>query len=172
MEGSERQPPAALINRYWSPGWNSVQSLNRFQEEVGGPLRGGSGGVRLLATVADDRTYFQTIPATFTAKNDSWRMVPIYHIFGSEELSAQSPAIAARAPRPYLALNPADAAKLGFSEGQIITLNQSLPFPIKLLHSLPKGTVGLPVGLSKGAELVGENVQILPVETGMQIIAD
>ena len=37
MEGYEDQPPAPLISRYWSPGWNSVQALNKFQQEVGGP---------------------------------------------------------------------------------------------------------------------------------------
>ena len=38
MEGFHGPPPAALIPRYWAPGWNSVQALNKFQEEVGGPL--------------------------------------------------------------------------------------------------------------------------------------
>ncbi len=48
MEGFGDRPPAALIPRYWSPGWNSVQSLNKFQSEVGGPLRGGDPGQRLI----------------------------------------------------------------------------------------------------------------------------
>ena len=48
MEGSERQPPAALIPRFWAPHWNSIQALNKFQEEVAGPLRGGNAGKRLI----------------------------------------------------------------------------------------------------------------------------
>ena len=48
MEGFEGQPPSSLITNYWAPGWNSVQALNRFQEEVGGPLRGGDPGRRLF----------------------------------------------------------------------------------------------------------------------------
>ena len=48
MEGYEGQPPAPLISRYWSPGWNSVQALNKFQQEVGGPLKGGDPGKRLI----------------------------------------------------------------------------------------------------------------------------
>ena len=44
MEGYQDQPPAPLISRYWSPGWNSVQALNKFQQEVGGPLKGGDPG--------------------------------------------------------------------------------------------------------------------------------
>ena len=30
------RPRPRLITRYWSPGWNSVQALNQFQEEIGG----------------------------------------------------------------------------------------------------------------------------------------
>ena len=48
MEGSPLQPPPALIPRFWAPGWNSIQSLNKFQAEVGGPLRGGDPGKRLI----------------------------------------------------------------------------------------------------------------------------
>ena len=48
MEGYEGQPPAPLISRYWSPGWNSVQALNKYQQEVGGALKGGDPGKRLI----------------------------------------------------------------------------------------------------------------------------
>ena len=48
MEGYRGQPPSPLIARYHAPRWNSVQALNKFQEEVGGPLRGGDPGVRLV----------------------------------------------------------------------------------------------------------------------------
>ena len=33
-------------------------------------------------------------------------VVPIYHVFGSEELSVRAPGIAALCPAPYLAVNP------------------------------------------------------------------
>ncbi|HEX9385337.1 MAG TPA: NADH-quinone oxidoreductase subunit NuoG, partial [Anaerolineales bacterium] len=48
MEGYKGQPPPSLTPRYWSPGWNSEQALNKFQAEVGGPLIGGSPGRRLI----------------------------------------------------------------------------------------------------------------------------
>jgi len=44
MEGYYGQMPAALIPFFWAPGWNSAQSLNKFQDEVGGHLRGGVRG--------------------------------------------------------------------------------------------------------------------------------
>ena len=42
------ETPAPLLTRVWSPGWNSGSGLHKLQEEVMGPLRGGSSGVRLL----------------------------------------------------------------------------------------------------------------------------
>ena len=45
MTGRRRR---RLISRYWAPGWNSVQALNKFQSEIGGPLRGGDPGRRLI----------------------------------------------------------------------------------------------------------------------------
>ena len=44
MEGYEGRPPPALLAHDWAPHWNSVQALNKFQEEIGGPLRGGDPG--------------------------------------------------------------------------------------------------------------------------------
>ena len=35
MEGFAGEPPPALIPRFWAPGWNSVQSVNKFQGDVG-----------------------------------------------------------------------------------------------------------------------------------------
>ena len=93
MEGYEGQPPSPLIPRYWSPGWNSVQALNKFQQEVGGPLKGGDPGKRLIEPMQKGKPeYFTDIPAEQAAGRDQ-PPVPEYHIFGSEELSAQSPAI-------------------------------------------------------------------------------
>ena len=44
-------------------------------------------------------------------------MVPLHHLFGSGELSMLTPAIAERAPAPYVALGVADAAALGLRDG-------------------------------------------------------
>lgn len=48
MEGATLQPPPALIPRFWAPGWNSIQSLNKFQQEIAGALIGGNPGRRLI----------------------------------------------------------------------------------------------------------------------------
>ena len=50
MEGYQGIPPAPLIPRFWAPGWNSVQALNKFQTEINGLLMGGEVGKRLIGT--------------------------------------------------------------------------------------------------------------------------
>ncbi|MDH4161212.1 MAG: NADH-quinone oxidoreductase subunit NuoG [Nitrospirota bacterium] len=92
MEGSEQQPPAPLISRYWSPGWNSVQALNRFQQEVGGDLRKESTGTRLIKMIGGQSEYFRIDLSEDPAES------PQYFIFGSEELSNLSPALGKRRP--------------------------------------------------------------------------
>jgi len=148
MEGYEGQPPAALVPRYWSPGWNSVQALNKFQEEVAGPLRGGDAGRRLIEPAGQAMDYFQDIPAAFRPRPSEWLTVPLHHIFGSEPLSMLTPGVAERAPQPYVAFNPADAAAQGWQEGETAVLDLDFPLalPVKILPSLPQGTAGLPAG--------------------------
>src|ERR1700722_17297548 len=110
MESGPEPAPPALIPFFWSPGWNSIQSVNKFQIEIGGALRGGDPGVRLIEPLPQrDWQYFSAIPATYTGRPEEWLLIPIFHIFGSEELSRVARAISQLVPRPYVALNPADA---------------------------------------------------------------
>ena len=151
MEGYPGQPPAALIPRFWAPGWNSIQSLNKFQQEVGGTLRGGAAGVRLIEPGHAVRaTYRGEAPAAFERRSDVWLVVPLHHIFGSEELSVLSPGIAELAPASYLALNPDDAAALDLGAGDTAQLHLGTTehrLPVRLEPSLQRGIAGFPVGL-------------------------
>ena len=51
MEGASpvTQKPPATIPIFWAPRWNSGQSLNKFQQEIGAELRGGDPGVLLFS---------------------------------------------------------------------------------------------------------------------------
>ncbi len=151
MEGYPGEPPPALITHYWDPGWNSVQALNKFQEEVGGPLRGGDPGVRLLeATSGSKPSYFTGIPPAFERREGEWLIVPLHRIFGSEELSGLAPAVAERAAKPFLALHPEDATDLAIAPGERAELSlagTSYRLPIGLDSTLPRGIAGLPAGL-------------------------
>ncbi|MDR3715604.1 MAG: NADH-quinone oxidoreductase subunit NuoG [Puia sp.] len=161
MEGYAGIPPPALTPFYWSPGWNSVQAINKYQIEVGGPLHGGNPGKRLFEPVAAQLSVIpsaesspaaspQAIPPSFTPVPGQWLVLPLYHIFGSDPLSAQSPAIKERMPQPYIALNDTNAAGAGILEGHFVEVllnGQKQRLPVKLNAGLPPGTAGLPKGL-------------------------
>jgi NADH-quinone oxidoreductase subunit G len=151
MEGDPRQPPPALIPRFWAPGWNSVQALNRFQQEIGGVLRGGEVGVRLIEPSPRAKAvYFQDIPARRPSEEGKWSLIALHHIFGSEELSALSPGVAGLCPKPYVALHPEDGSALGVVEGGMVKVavnGSTYSLNVRIVPSLPRGVAGLPVGL-------------------------
>jgi NADH-quinone oxidoreductase subunit G len=150
MEGYQGQSPTGLASFFWAPGWNSYQAVNRFQSEIGGALRGGPAGVKLFEQNGRDGiSYFTAIPEAFARRGDDFLILPAYHIFGSEELSARSPGIGERATALYAGLNPADAGDLNISAGQQIEIavgGISRRLLARLVPSLPRGTAVLPSG--------------------------
>jgi NADH-quinone oxidoreductase subunit G len=155
MEGEYGRQPPSTLPFFWAPGWNSEQSLNKFQDEVGERMRGGDPGVRLIEPPASlrDRKPRQSaddIPDPFHPRDDEWRLLPLHHIFGSDWLSALSAGIAERSPEPYLALNESGADRLGIEAGATVTLvigGEELNLPLQVVPTLPDGTAGVPVGL-------------------------
>jgi NADH-quinone oxidoreductase subunit G len=163
MEGYPGKPPSALIPFFWAPSWNSVQATAKFQQEVGGELRGGDPGLRLLEPAPDTKpspeakpAYNGGAPGVAARPEGQWLAVPLYHIFGSDELSILSPAVAERAPQPYLALHPEDAAALDLAEGAQaeLRINGSVHrFPVKAKADLARGLAGVPAGLPQTKSL-------------------
>ena len=157
MEGYVGIPPPALTPFYWSPGWNSAQAINKYQIEVGGELHGGNPGKRLFEPGLNSKAeYFNSTPSAYSLKEGEgqYMVLPLYHIFGSDELNALSPAVAERVPQPYIALNDSDAAKAGIEEGAIVEVllsGNKKWLPVKLKMGLPQGTAGLPKGLRETA---------------------
>ena len=152
MEGYQAQPPSPLVPRFWVPGWNSVQALNKFQEEVGGPMRGGDAGRRLIEPQEGGKTpYLTGVPLKAERPVGYCLLVPAHHIFGSEELSALAPGISRLAPQPYAGLSPADANGVSLKEGWEVEVSSggwSRRLPVKIIGCLPGGIVALPVGLA------------------------
>lgn len=151
MEGYPGQPPSSLTPFFWAPGWNSIQSVNKFQSEINGPLRGGDPGVRLIEPpqVASG-LYFSAPQRPFQARPDEWLLVPLYHVFGSEELSNKAPAVVELAPKPYIALSAADAERLRVKEGaqiEVSVAGSAQKLPVVVQPDLPKGVAGLPAGV-------------------------
>ena len=151
MEGYEGVPPGPLAPRFWAPGWNSVQALNKFQSEINGPLVGGDPGKRLIGPAeGQEAVYFTDVPEAFIRREREWLVVPAFHIFGSEELSVLGPAVSERVPKPYIGMNESDANSLRKEEGDEVALNLGdviRTLPVRIIRSLPSGLIALPVGL-------------------------
>jgi NADH-quinone oxidoreductase subunit G len=159
--------PPELIPFFWSPGWNSPSALNKYQSEIGGTLRGAPGeeprarrSAPSLLSIPSTQSTSSTPaepPPPFQKRPGEWLVVPLHHIFGSEELSALSPAITERIPAAYVAMNPADAENLGAKQGEIMEVvagETALRLPLLPMHGLPEGLAGMPVGLPGAAWIV------------------
>ena len=149
MEGvSKTDTP---LNAYvWAPGWNSNQSVMKFQQEVGGPLKGGVPGVRLSAPAETPAQPYRDLPPVFPAGTDL-TVVPLQEIFGSDELSMRSPPIAERAQAAYVVMNPADANRLGIDPaGGVICRGESVG--VRVDARMRAGAIGVVDGMagSKG----------------------
>lgn len=151
MEGYRGIPPAPLIPFFWSPGWNSVQSINKYQIEVGGPLHGGDQGKRLFAEGKISNLDFWKMPAqAFSPAAGEVEIVPLIHIFGSEALSVYSVAIAERTPRPYLMMGEKDAGDFDVAEHALLRVkirDQSFDLPVRIKKELQPGLVAIPFNL-------------------------
>jgi NADH-quinone oxidoreductase subunit G len=151
MEGAAADVPASLEPVIWAPGWNSNQAVNKFQDEIGGHLRGGDYGIRLIEA-AGGGDWFREIPEPFKPESGRWRLLLLPHIFGSEELSRRSPSIAERAPDPVVLLNRTDAETLGIAPGDRIEIHgfsgeSVLVLPVRIEPAFPEGCVGLTADL-------------------------
>ncbi|PHM49916.1 NADH-quinone oxidoreductase subunit G [Xenorhabdus miraniensis] len=151
MEGNNSPyAPRQQIPFAWAPGWNSPQAWNKFQAEVGGKLRFGDPGVRLIEAVDGGLNYFDNIPTAFTAQKNQWHVAPYFHLFGSDELSQRSDVIQERIPEPYVMINHKDAEHLNVTEGTVMEFDcegQQLRLAVRLSDNLAQGQVGLPLGM-------------------------
>lgn len=142
---------SSLVPFAWAPGWNSPQAWNKFQDEVGGHLRAGDPGVRLIAPVtASEARYYDEVPAATVRAEGEWRVLPLYHLYGSDELSSRAEVVAERIPAPYVLLSAADAATLDVAEGARVKVqigNASTQLPVRISAQLAAGCIGLPSGL-------------------------
>lgn len=157
--------PGALLPFVWSPGWNSNQALHKFQSEAGGALSGGTAGARLIEKSSSGEASIKAVDLdSFKVEKGVFRLLPLHRIFGSEELSAHSPAIEALTDRTYIQLSDSDAAKLKLADGdlaEIVIADEKLSVAVKINNSLPLGCASYAVGLP------GANC--LPPETSTSI---
>lgn len=161
MEGFTGQPPAALIPRFWAPGWNSIQSVNKFQEEVAGALRGGDPGRRLITPFETAEIRFKDqIPGLFEPEGDDLLIVARAAVFGSDEQSRYSPPVQQLIPAASVWINEDEAERLDAKEGQEMTLSIGgfrIVLPVRLDASLPPRIAMIPSWLPG---LPGENLPL------------
>ncbi|WOE77583.1 NADH-quinone oxidoreductase subunit NuoG [Pseudomonas protegens] len=152
MEGySGSAEPRSQVPFAWSPGWNSPQAWNKFQDEVGGHLRAGDPGTRLIESQGDRLSWFASVPRAFSPAQGTWQAVPFYHLFGSEENSSKAAPVQERIPAAYVALAKSEADRLGVNDGALLAVNvagQTLRLPLRINEELGAGLVGLPAGLA------------------------
>ena len=147
MEGYRGPLPSPLIPQFWAPGWNSIQAVNTYQNEVGGPLREEMPGLRLIEpTSTKVPCWFTAIPRAFQPHSEQWVLLPHFALFGSEELSNRSPAIGERIVKPFLSLHPSDGSRLSLDDQTTIELSLQgtmYHLAVRLEPSTPVGTAGL-----------------------------
>lgn len=96
-------------------------------------------------TPSHDRSYFDEIPPAFEPREGEWLLVPMYHIFGSDELSLSAPGIVELAPTAHVAVNAVD-----FTEGEEVEVRcagGTFRLPVRIRPDLPCGVAGLPAGV-------------------------
>ena len=152
MEGySGSVEPRQQVPFACSPGWNSPQAWNKFQDEVGGHIRAGDPGTRLIETRGDSLNWFASVPRAFNPAQGTWQVVPFFHLFGSEETSSKAAPVQERIPAAYVSLAKSEADRLGVNDGALLSLNvagTTLRLPLRINEELGAGLVALPAGLA------------------------
>ncbi|MBJ7278708.1 NADH-quinone oxidoreductase subunit NuoG, partial [Marinobacter salarius] len=117
MEGySGYHEPRQQVPFAWAPGWNSPQAWNKFTDEVGGHLRGGDPGVRLMCPVPGQGHYSRppqraegVESVESGERSPALRALIMPRLFGGEETSSLATPIQKRTQTPSVTLSREDA---------------------------------------------------------------
>lgn len=148
MEGYKGVLPSPITSYYWSPGWNSVQSTNKYLQELNSVLKSKEPGIYLFPITGNNhKPFFTNIPTAFHA-NGELLFVPVNQIFGSDELSALAPGIAQLIKGPAVYINSETLNKSGVSENSTIVIEvggKEFKYIVKKNDSIPTGVAGVTV---------------------------
>jgi NADH-quinone oxidoreductase subunit G len=150
MEGTDQLPPSSLVTYYWKPGWNSYQAMNFYLDEPNGSMKGGDPGIRLLEDQPSIQPYLLSAEEPMKGKANEWLILPVYCIFGSEELSAKGQAVGERTPKPFVILNSKDMPGLPSNDNGEFRLSigeKTIQVLARIDDSIPEGVIGLSVNL-------------------------
>ncbi|CAN5136499.1 NADH-quinone oxidoreductase subunit NuoG [soil metagenome] len=150
MEGFNGIPPSSLTPFFWSPGWNSVQAVTKYQNEPGGSMKDGDPGIKLFTKKWASPEYYKSIPEPFAPRQQKWIVLPQYDVLGSGELSIYTNAINELSPKPYVFLSEKDAKILGVNNDDILKIKESkneYRLPVKIKKELKDGLILVSAGL-------------------------
>ena len=170
MEGLNRDQPPSLTPYVWSPGWNSNQSLQKFQAEVDGPLKGGTAGHRLILSTRKGATK-KAVLAAVEMQPKHWQLVPVHRVHGSDELSVNTDEIAQLAGIAFVALGAAVAEKLGVTEGDgvVVTVaDTAVRLEVCILRRVAKNCIGYSLGYRETLALQAGSLATLAVAENWQ----
>nr|WP_201158596.1 NADH-quinone oxidoreductase subunit NuoG [Rhodobaculum claviforme] len=142
-------------------GLHSPSAACLAQAYVGGPLKGGDPGVRVIRPGME----LARTPDAPAHPAEGLRVIPLHDPFAAHPSDRAGAPLAERAGRPVMRLHPEDAAALGLSEGALATV-AGARLPVVCDAGLPRGHVGLPAALSRrvparidAAHITPEDVQ-------------
>ncbi|WP_435980128.1 NADH-quinone oxidoreductase subunit NuoG [Psychrobacter sp. DM4] len=155
MEGySGDKTPGSMIPFASAAGWNSPQAWNKYQDKVGGHLKGGDPGVRLFDSLErlPSRQYVapEAGSRAVTDMNEGKaKLVPIYNIYASSMMASRSPIVTEQLPVASWRVGMDDAKAWGLLAGDYLAIeisNQQMTLPVQLVQYLAEGCIGYPVG--------------------------
>ncbi|CAL4319420.1 NADH-quinone oxidoreductase subunit NuoG [Buchnera aphidicola] len=159
MEGIQQPDQnSSYIPFSWSPGWNSLQSLNKYL------LKSSrfNSGIRIFDQEHSNCKYFLHKIYHSQDSSKEWRIVPYYCLFGSEELSQYSIIIRNKCSVLYALISIKYQKILNLNHDSLIELklfNQNFQFYVKFSHTLPLQHLGLPLGFPNvPMELIGKTI--------------
>ncbi|MCY4096372.1 MAG: NADH-quinone oxidoreductase subunit NuoG [Gammaproteobacteria bacterium] len=168
MEGQNPGDQNGSVIPYsWSPGWNSNQSIFKFQDEVNGDLLGRSGGKRLFDVPSEpdvelDKEFDFSVTGVTRSATGGLVPFPVHDVFGSDELSAQSWPVAKRSKGPYVLIHPTDASALNAIPGTGVRSEALVgSFEVVLDERVQTGFVGVSVGLNGRTEIPDEGIELV-----------
>lgn len=146
MEGIQ-QPNQDIeyIPFVWSPGWNSVQSWNKYIFKNDHY----HSGVRIFNTKKIKKRYSLNQLNDLYVHKNGWMITPYYILFGSEELSQHSELISKKYAVIYAVIHDKYKKILGLNSNSMIEfqcLDQIFQLSVKFSSKIPLNQLGLPLG--------------------------
>ncbi|WP_367670659.1 NADH-quinone oxidoreductase subunit NuoG [Sodalis-like secondary symbiont of Drepanosiphum platanoidis] len=133
----------------WYPGWNSNQSWNKFQKEIGGHLKHGDPGLILFKNKNIKLNWFNKTPIKFFYKKNQYNIISFWSLFGNDETSRYSSTIQKVMIKSYVYINKNDFSWMKLKKNSLLSfycLGEKIYLPIKFNKKINIGHIGLSIG--------------------------